>query len=431
MRIFVARLAGTAVFDPSGDQIGRVRDVVIGMPASGPPPVHGMVIEMMPRRRVFLPITRVLSIEPGAVIFSGKINMRRFEQRVTEVLAIAELLDLVVEVNDERGSVLDLAMEEVRPSEWRITKVAVLKERGTSGPAVGTRRRRSGRGIFGLGRRARGETVIVDWGEVRGFEATQRDQGVANLLASYEKLRAADLANALHALPYRRRGQVVAALDDERLADVLEEMPERDRIEILGGLGSERAALVLAAMNPDDATDLLQDLPPERAEALLALMTPQEAAPVRRLLTYGERTAGGMMTTDPVILPPDATIADALAQIRQEEVSPAVAAQVYVTRSPTETPTGTYLGVAHFQRLLRDPPSTLLGAVVDPTIDPIKPELSLAGVTFYLATYNLVAAPVVDEIGRLVGAVTVDDVLDHLLPEDWRGRGGDGVVDAG
>ncbi|PZG24642.1 magnesium transporter, partial [Spongiactinospora gelatinilytica] len=95
-------------------------------------------------------------------------------------------------------------------------------------------------------------------------------------------------------------------------------------------------------------------------------------------------------------------------------------AQVFVTRPPTETPTGRYLGVAHFQRMLRDPPGTLLGAVLDGSLDPIKPELSVPEVASYLATYNLVAAPVMDELGRLVGAVTVDDVLDHLLPEDWR-----------
>lgn len=431
VRIFVARLAGTAVFDPAGDQVGRVRDVVVSLLGTRPPRVHGMVIEIQPRRRVFLPITRVLNIEAGAVIFSGKINMRRFEQRVTETLVIAELLDLTVELHGEQVTVLDLAMEEVRPSEWLITKVAVLKDGSGRGLSLGRRRGPPGREIFGLGLRGRGETVIVDWEEVRGFDVVQRDQGVANLLATFEPMHAADIANALHALPYRRRSQVAAALTDERLAEVLEELPERDQIEILGKLGAERAADVLAAMSPDDATDLLQDLPPDRAEALLALMEPREAAPVRRLLTYGERTAGGMMTTDPIILPPTATIAEALAQIRQEDVIPAVAAQVYVTRSPTETPTGTYLGTAHFQRLLRDPPSTLLGAVLDPTIGPIKPELSLPEVTSYLATYNLVAVPVVDEIGRLVGAVTVDDVLDHLLPEDWREREGERTGHAG
>jgi Mg/Co/Ni transporter MgtE len=95
---------------------------------------------------------------------------------------------------------------------------------------------------------------------------------------------------------------------------------------------------------------------------------------------------------------------------------------VYVARPPVQTPTGKYLGVAHFQRLLREPPSTLLGGAIDSSIDPIRPDLPLHGVTSYLATYNLVAAPVVDEMGRLVGAVTVDDVLDHLLPPDWRER---------
>ncbi|HUR06689.1 MAG TPA: CBS domain-containing protein, partial [Nonomuraea sp.] len=145
-------------------------------------------------------------------------------------------------------------------------------------------------------------------------------------------------------------------------------------------------------------------------------------APVRRLLTYADDTAGGMMTSEPVILPPTATVAEALAHMRQKDLTPAVAAQVYVTRPPTETPTGAYLGVAHFQRLLRDPPSTLLGSVIDPSIDPIRPELTVHEVASYLANYNLLAAPVVNELGRLVGAVTVDDVLDHMLPEDWRER---------
>ncbi|GLW07516.1 magnesium transporter [Microtetraspora sp. NBRC 13810] len=402
MRVFIARLAGTPVFDPAGDQIGRVRDIVAGLRGTAPPAVHGMVIEMQPRRRVFLPITRVRGIEAGAVIFTGKINTRRFEQRAAETLVIGELLDLTVEVADTRMTVFDLGMEEVRPSQWLITKVAVLK------------------GAIGLGLRRRGETRIVDWGEVKGFGVVQGDQGAASLLAAFESLRAADLATALHSLPGKRRGEVAAALNDDRLADVLEELPESDQIDILGVLEAERAADVLEAMNPDDAADLLQDLPAEQAEALLTLMEPREAAPVRRLLTYEEDTAGGMMTSEPVILPPTATVAEALAHIRQQEVPPPMAAQVYVTRAPTETPTGSYLGMAHFQRLLRDPPSTLLGAVLDDSIDPIKPELRLPEVTSYLATYNLVAAPVVDELGRLVGAVTVDDVLDHLLPDDWR-----------
>ncbi|MFI6598803.1 magnesium transporter MgtE N-terminal domain-containing protein [Nonomuraea sp. NPDC050536] len=396
MKIFVARLAGTPVFDPAGDQIGRIRDVVVGLRNGQPPAVHGMVVEVQPRRRVFLPITRVRGIEAGAVVFTGRLNMRRFEQRATETLVIGQMFDLQVTVAGQPMTVYDVAMEEVRQSTWQVTQVAVFK---------GKRRR---------------EPRIVNWGEVSGFDILQRDQGAAGLIAAFETMRAADLASALHELPGKRRIEIAAALDDDRLADVLEELPPADQIGILGTLQPERAADVLEEMDPDDAADLLQDLPAPEAQHLLSLMDPQEAAPVRRLLIYPELTAGGMMTSEPVVLPPSATVAEALAHIRQKDITPAMAAQVYITRMPTETPTGSYLGVTHFQRLLREPPSTLLGAVIDPSIDPIRPDLALPQVTFYLANYNLVAAPVVDELGRLVGAVTVDDVLDHLLPEDWR-----------
>ncbi|MEV0591535.1 magnesium transporter MgtE N-terminal domain-containing protein [Nonomuraea cavernae] len=398
MKIFAARLAGTSVFDPAGDPIGRIRDVVVGLRGSRPPSVHGMVVEVQPRRRVFLPITRVRGIEAGAVIFTGKLNVRRFEKRSTETLVIGEMLDLAVIVGGQQMTVYDVAMEETKPSVWEITSVAVYR-----------------------GRRRR-EARVVDWDEVTGFDVLQKDQGAAGLLASFESMRAADLASALHELPGKRRLEIARALDDDRLADVLEEMPPRDQIGILSTLEPERAADVLEEMGPDDAADLLHDLPPEEAARLLALMEPGEAAPVRRLLTYPQDTAGGMMTSEPVILPPTATVAEALANIRLKDLSPAIAAQVYVARPPTETPTGAYLGVSHFQRLLRDPPSTLLGAAIDPSIDPIRPELRLPDVASYLANYNLLAAPVVDELGRLVGAVTVDDVLDHMLPKDWRER---------
>ena len=123
-------------------------------------------------------------------------------------------------------------------------------------------------------------------------------------------------------------------------------------------------------MDPDDAADLLSELPEEDKERLLALMRPDDAADVRRLLSYEERTAGGLMTTEPIVLRPDATVADALARVRQQDLSPALAAQVYVCRPPDETPTGKYLGTVHFQRLLRDPPFTLVSSIVDSDLRP-------------------------------------------------------------
>ena len=224
----------------------------------------------------------------------------------------------------------------------------------------------------GQGRR-RSEVLQVAWDEVSGLSLDEDDQGAANLLAVFEKLRPADLAGVMHDLSDKRRGEIAAALDDERLADVLEEMPEDEQVQLMAGLADERAADVLEAMAPDDAADLLGEMQPADAARLLDLMEPDEAEPVRQLLAYSDDTAGGLMTSEPVILGPGTTVAEALARIRHADLHPSLAAQVYVVRPPYETPTGRYLGTAHFQRLLRVPPSSLISAAIDTDIDPLDP----------------------------------------------------------
>lgn len=403
-RIFAARLVGLPIFDPQGDQVGKVRDVVVTLRADGRQPrVLGLVAEVLGRRRVFLPMTRVTNIDSGQVYTTGLLNMRRFEQRAGETLVIGEMLDRQVQVigSEVTGTVYDVAMEMARTRDWVLSRVAIQE------PSKGFRRK--------------GHTQVLGWSEVRGLARTGAPgQGATHLAAALQEMRPADAANVIHDLPPERRRAVVAAMDDERLADVLEELPEDDQVEILEKLDSERAADVLEEMSPDDAADLIADLSPETAATLLELMEPEGAEDVKRLLSYGDETAGGMMTVEPVILGPDATIADALAHVRNPDLTPSLASLVYVCRSPLEPPTGRLLGVAHIQRLLREPPSTLVAAALDESLDPLRPQMGIDEVAAHLATYNLVAAPVVDEEGRLLGAVTVDDLLDHMLPSGWR-----------
>ena len=409
-RVFVARLARAEVFDPKADQVGRARDVVVALRTdSQPPRVVGLVVEVVGRRRIFVPMSRVTAIDSGQVVVSGVVNLRRFQQRQGETLALGELLDRRVTLVDparsstpETVTIVDLAIEQRPNRDWHVTQLFIRE---------------------GGGLRRKGQTRIVDWAAVDGLTLPQ-EQGAENLIATLDGLRAPDVALALQDMPAKRRIEVARELDDDRLADVLEELPEDEQVAIMQSLDMERAADVLEEMDPDDAADLISELPPDQAKDLLERMEPDEADDIRRLLVYGVYTAGGMMTTEPVVLPADATVAEALARVRSPELAPSLAAQVYVTRAPTDTPTGRYLGTCHFQRMLREPPAALVSGILDTTLEPISPETDVATVARYFATYNLVSLPVVDADDRLLGAVTVDDLIDHMLPADWRDNGG-------
>ncbi|MDY5584848.1 MAG: CBS domain-containing protein [Arcanobacterium sp.] len=398
--VFVGRLVGTDVFDPIGDRVGKVRDLVVMFRIKGDPLAVGLVLEVAGKRTVFLPLTRVIAMENGQVITNGLVNIRRFSQRPGETLVAGEMFDREVTMKDGSGKALveDVAIELTRAREWRLTKVYARMQRGSKDA---------------------GNASVVPISAIFGLNTKLADQGASSLLAQLEGLKAQDVADALRDLPINRVLAVANELGDERLADVLEELGEEDRTAIVAGLDLERAADILEVMQPDDAADLVGALPSTQADILLSRMEPDEAEDVRRLMSYGDRTAGGMMTTEPIILPPDATVATALAHARRADIPPALASMIFVSRPPLETPTGRYLGVVHIQRALREPPATMIGKIIDTDLEPLNPTDEIGTVTRILATYNLTAMPVVDD-SVLVGAVSVDDVLDHLLPKHWR-----------
>lgn len=423
-RVFVGRLAGKGVFDPLGDKIGKVRDLIVVERAKQAPRVTGMIVEIPGRKRVFTPIGRITSITGAQVLSTGLINVRRYQQHGSETRVLAQLIGREVSLSSspqsahvKRGTktmkayIEDAAITKTRSGEWIVSEVFVRL------PKTGT---------F-----SRGETRLVPWSELNPSHETQQAASTERLIQQLIDLKPADLAESLLELPDARRAEVIAELSDELIADALEEMSEADQLKVLAPLDTDRAADVIDEMEPDDAADLIAALPEGEGEELLKLMEPEEAEDIRRLLEYEHDTAGGLMNPTPIILSGESSIAEALAMIRRAEIPPAMAAAVYVTLPPYETPTGEFQGVAHFQQMLRVPPHERLSAVIDEEIDVVHVNDSAAEVARRLASYDLVAVPVVDHQRNLLGVVTIDDVLDHLLPEDWRhaddhsSRGGD------
>ena len=392
-QIFTSRLKGRPLLDSASLTLGRIRDVVI-LPATGndPPRALGLVVTWQ-RRRIFVNLGQITEISvDGAHLAGGAIDPERFARRTGEILA-SELYGRQV----KDGTIADVA---ISPTErlrvgWEVSALAVSH----------------GRSLLHRG------PDVVPWD--RYPDLFQADP-LAEQLAGLRELRPADLATAVEGLPPARRSQIAAALDDDQLADLLEEMPEQDQVRLLASFGLDRGADVVEKMQPDDAADLLAEMPAEQRERLLTAMESVPAADLRRLLTYGGTTAGGLMTSRPLIVAPETPVAEILARVRNPDMPATAAAQVYVCEPPLMTPTGRYLGSVGVQRLLRRPPSVLAGECIDKASVFVRPDLPEHELAARLAAYNLISVAVCDEDGRLLGAVTVDDVLDHLLPPGWR-----------
>jgi flagellar motility protein MotE (MotC chaperone) len=396
--VYVSRGVRLPLLDADQGPVARIADAVIAPPHQHRPPVVLGLLAAMGRRRIFVNAGRIADIDPtGVRLRSGTVDLRHFRRRTGELLAMEDVIGS--RVTDD--TVVDVAFRptEGRTSTWDVEAVAL------------------GAGGRLLRRRA---TRIVGWREVRTLFGAADE--MAGAVAEFRQMHPSDAAAAIRALPPERRRRLAEAMDDERLADVLEELPEEEQLRMIEGLDLARIAHLLEEMAPDDAADLLGEMPDQRQQEVLQAMQPEEAEDLRLLLSYGEDTAGGLMNPEPVILGAETTVAEALARVRDAQLPPSLAAQVFVVRPPTEVPTGRFLGTVHFQRLLREPPSRPVGDCIDGDTPVVRPELGEADVAALLAAYNLLAVAVCDEAERLLGTVTVDDVLDRVLPEDWRER---------
>jgi Mg/Co/Ni transporter MgtE len=277
---------------------------------------------------------------------------------------------------------------------------------------------------------------VIDWLDVQYLASAAPVQ----LKVSYDRLSElgpVDLARIVDALSYREGAEIIAGLDDETAAETREEVSDERVADLLEGMDQDRAADILEEMAPGAAADALEDLDEEVAEQILAKIEPEEAADIQELLAYDEDSAGRIMTTDFVRIFEGATVGDALAALRALDEVPDPLLAVYVggasrleglpdtgyTPAHDDAPPFFLHGIVRLRNLILADPTIPLGAVIDDDVPTVHPDDSARDAARVLAEYNLLAVPVLDDEGRMIGIVTVDDALAVLLPEVWQRRG--------
>jgi CBS domain-containing protein len=395
--IYAFRVMRLPLLDAGGSEIGKIADIVLVPGRTGQAPRAVGFVATSQRRRIFVNAAKTAGIDnDGVRLRSWDLDLHPFKRRQGETL-VSDLIDRSV----QGESVSDVGLVEIddgRTTRWEVSKIRLARRNAL---------------------RRRSNFRLVDWAEVPELWAASSE--AAAEAARLRDMHPSDVAHVVRVLPLSQRRQLAEAMDDERLADLLEELPEEEQLRLIEGLDLDRLLDVLDEMEYDDLADLLNEMPLQQRAAILEAMDEDEAEVISRLLSYEEGSAGGMLTPEVVILGPDDTVAEALARIRDPDWTPSIASQVYVCRPPLRPPTGRYLGVVFMQRLLREPPSMELSRCLR-EVATVRHDTPEREVFEEFASYDMLALPVIDEAGRLLGAVTVDDVVDRMLGSGWRQR---------
>lgn len=405
--LYLSQLLGRPIREVEGERVATLKDVIVRL-GEDHPPVIGVVARY---RRIdfFVPRARVAKIDAhGVRLSSDLLDLRRFARRDGEVLLARDVLDKqLIDVDGKRVvRVNDVQLIE-GGGEWRVT--------GADVTFAGLWRRLFPQNFVGSTR----TVEVIDWADV-GYLAT--DAATVQLKSSRDKLarlHPVEIARLAEALSRHQGAEVIEALDDETAAETLEEMHAEDQARIIGDMEEERAADILEHMSPDEAADVLGDLPEDKAEDLLELMEHEEKSDVEELLPYEDDEAGGLMTTEFVVLPKHLTAGGALARLREMAETPNMIYYLYVVE---EEGSWKLCGVIALRNLILADPDAPLHEVMRDEFQHAHPKDSARDVAETIAEYNLLALPVVDDAGDIAGIVTVDDAMEYLLPKDWRQR---------
>jgi CBS domain-containing protein len=404
----LSSIVGSRLVDRAGEKLGRVDDLIVRLADGGYPPVTGLKARIG-GREVFVPADRVAQMEPGAVrLRAEKVNLGRFERREGEVLLRHDLLGrrLINVVGAHLVRADDLVLGRVE-GWWRLV-----------GVETGFRSRF--RRLLPTSLRGNGAVrPFLDWANVEPFVGHVPTARLRMRFGRLSKLHPTQIADLVEAASHEEGEEIIVAVgaDRELEADVFEELDPEHQVEFLGERSDQEAANVLATMEADDAADLLGDLDRGRREPILKLLPWRQQRKVRTLLGYNPATAGGLMSPDFVALFETETVAHALDRLRRSELPEETITTIFTLDSERHL-----RGVISVVMLLKQPPTMLLA---DATSEPpltLEPDDELSEIALKMADYDLTIAPVVDAERTILGIVTVDDLLELMIPDDWRRR---------
>ncbi len=410
-RVYFSQVLGKPVLGLAGDRVGSVADAVVRLVEPTLPRLTGILLRVE-NRDVFVSIDDLARLtDAGLELRTPKLDMRAFERRPGEVLLARDVRGgAVIDVEGARlVRVRDVVLEGEGKT-WHIAAVVSAPPR-TVGEIL--------RNL--VGRQAAGGEEIP-WTRVEPLVGHVPTAGLRLPFGRLSQLRPADIADIVEQASHHEGEQILSAVqaDPELEADVFEELSEDKQIEFLHERSDDQAASVLANMNPDDAADLLMEMDQGRRKPVLEALPEEQQVKVRALLGYGEETAGGLMSPEFVALPEATRARDALQHIREMEEPPHILTVVYTLDG------GRLSGAITLVNLVRSDPEAVLGDVAEKDPIAIYPDADIPAVALEMADYNLSSLPVVDEESHILGVITYDDVIEKILPEDWRWRGRSG-----
>ncbi len=400
------------LLDRAGERLGRVEDLIVRLADGGYPPVTG-VKARIGGRELFVPVDRIASLEPGAVRLSGeKLSLGRFERRPGEVLLAGDVLGrklVYVEADPPRlvtAHEIELACIE---NWWRVV--------GLDPSPRAQLRRLLPRPL----RRFVADRPFLDWSEMEPFVGHVPTSRLRFSTRKLANLHPAEIADLVEAASHDEGEELIEAIghDRELEADVFEELDEHHQLEFIRERPDTQVAAVISRMAADDAADLIVEIDQDRRAHILALLPPSQRRQIEALLGYNPATAGGLMSPEFVGLHPDDTVAAALDRVRDSDIAPGTLNTVYVLDGA-----GGLEGSVFVVTLLRGEPAQKLGEIAEREPVSVSTDADLPEVARMMTDYNLVMLPVLDGEGRMVGVVTVDDVLEQTLPTGWRRRFG-------